>query len=77
MIKFQIIINNQVATLELSFLSDAIRDICLNRDTALKIFGDTKAEKLIDRLADIRAATSPIELISGKPRLIDINSNQY
>lgn len=41
--------------------------MCVNREYAVRVFGNGLAEKLTRRMADIRAAETPIELLVGNP----------
>jgi hypothetical protein len=55
--------------LELAFESRELRDICESESEAKRQFGDAVAEILRHRLADLEAATSPKDLLVGRPRL--------
>ena len=77
MLIFFLLATSNKIFLELSFSSSEIREVCLSQYTAVREFGSFIGEKLIDRLADLRAATSPIDLIAGNPQPIEIRSNQY
>lgn len=57
------------AQLELAFESKELRDVCENEAEAKRQLGDSVAEMLKHRLADLNAATSPRDLIAGRPRL--------
>jgi hypothetical protein len=55
--------------LELAFDSRSLRTICESEAQAQLEFGATVAEILRHRLADMRAATSPKDLVAGRPRI--------
>ena len=55
-------------TLELAFDSKSLRTVCENETQAKLEFGPRIAEALKHRLADLRAATSPKDLLVGRPR---------
>jgi plasmid maintenance system killer protein len=55
--------------LELAFETKELRDVCENEGEAKRQFGNTVAEVLKHRLADLDAAASPNDLIAGNPRL--------
>ncbi len=55
--------------LELAFETKELREICENEAEARRRLGNAVAEALKHRLADLDAATSPRDLIGGKPRL--------
>lgn len=55
-------------TLELAFNSKSLRTICENETQARLELGPRVAEILKHRLADLRAATSPKDLVAGRPR---------
>ena len=57
-------------TLELAFDSILLRAICENEEHAKRELGPAVAEALKHRLADIRAATTIKDLMTGRPRLI-------
>lgn len=54
--------------MELAFNDKHLRTICENEDDAKKELGETVAEILKHRLADLRAATHVKDLIAGQPR---------
>ena len=56
-------------TLELAFESKSLRAICENDAKAKDKLGPPVAETLKHRLADLRAATSTKDLLSGLPRV--------
>jgi hypothetical protein len=55
--------------LELAFESRELRDICESEAEARRHLGDSVAEMLKHRLADLDAASSPKDLLVGQPRL--------
>ena len=55
--------------LELAFESKELRDICENEAEAKRKLGESIAETLKRRLADLDAAASPKDLLAGRPRL--------
>ena len=54
-------------TLELAFDSKSLRTICESETQAKLELGARVAEALKHRLADLRAATSPKDLVAGRP----------
>jgi len=56
-------------TLELAFHTRTLRTLCENETQASNRFGVVVAEALRRRLADLRAAVSPLDLPAGRPRL--------
>lgn len=54
--------------MELAFESRELRDTCEDDAEARRQFGDSVAEMLRHRLADLDAATSPKDLLAGRPR---------
>lgn len=57
--------------MELAFQSRSIREICENETHATCELGSKRAEALKHRLADLRAATSVMDLLVGQPRILD------
>lgn len=57
--------------MELAFETESLRTICESDAHARRELGSTVAELLKHRLADLRAATSPEDLIAGRPRVLD------
>jgi hypothetical protein len=55
--------------MELAFETVEVRRVCESDVEARKRFPEGTAEKLQDRLADMRAATSVAELVAGGPSL--------
>jgi hypothetical protein len=54
--------------LQIAFHTEAIRKVCENEEEAKTQFGTEVTEALKHRLADIRAARSPKDLVAGRPR---------
>jgi hypothetical protein len=54
--------------LDISFESKQLRTICENEAEGILRLGGTVAQALRDRLADIESASSPKELLAGRPR---------
>ena len=72
--------------MQLAFESERLRSICENEDLAKADLGDTMADTLKHRLADLLAARSIYELPAGNPRpkedepecqIIDLAENSY
>jgi hypothetical protein len=59
----------KAVTLELAFHTKLIRLICESEDEASVQLGVAVAEILKHRIADMRAATSPRDLVVGRPRV--------
>ena len=57
--------------MEFAFESKKLRDICESESEAKRHLGDSVAEMLKHRLADLDAARSAKDLIVGRPRLGD------
>lgn len=57
--------------MELAFASKALRTICEKETDAIRELGPRVAEVLKHRLADLHAATSVEDLLTGQPRLAD------
>lgn len=55
--------------MELAFESQALRSICEDEDRARQELDPSVAEMLKHRLADLRAAKTPKDLLVGHPRL--------
>lgn len=53
--------------MELSFETKFLRDACENQDFSNSEFGKKVSARLRSRLADLRAATSVLDLIVGNP----------
>jgi len=54
----------------IAFDSRDLRTVCLTRHAAVARYGEALASVLIDRLADLRAATSICDIIAAEPRLL-------
>lgn len=63
-------------TLELAFKSKELRTICESEAHAKCNLGSKVAEALKHRLADLRAATSIVDLVAGRPRIADGGHSQ-
>jgi len=61
--------------LELTFVSEIIRDICYNEDQAKAMLGEPVALALKRRLADIRAEEFVTGLLAGTPKEIIHNGS--
>jgi hypothetical protein len=57
--------------MELSFQTLQLRSWCEDPESARLSLNPKVADQLKDRIADLRAATSPMELIAGSPRFIE------
>ena len=53
--------------MELAFSTRDLRTNCLDLDSAVSAYGPDVAQSLIDRLADLRAANSLMEVLVGSP----------
>ena len=62
--------------MELAFESKSLRDICEDQITARLELGDTVAEDLKHRLADLHAAISISDLIVGNCRIVGMGDAQ-
>ena len=56
--------------MELAFHTKSVRGTCENEDQAKVELGVEVAEALKHRLADMRAARSPKDLVAGRPRIV-------
>jgi hypothetical protein len=65
MINFSYLI---ASTLELSFATKELRDLCEHEGAAIEQFGERVARNLISRIADLKAADTPCDLLVGNPR---------
>jgi len=63
--------------LELSFDTKSLRQLCENRARAGKVLGRDIANKLVSRLADLRAVTCVNDLVVGHPREIDDSGDKH
>lgn len=57
-------------SLQLAFESKPLRTICESADHARVDLGETVAETLKHRLADLLAATSVRDIVAGRPRVL-------
>lgn len=57
--------------MQLAFATKELRRICTEADFAERQLGDDLAAALIDRLADIRAADSLVELLDYELSIVD------
>lgn len=57
--------------MELAFATRRLRTLCSDANQAAKALGQDRAAALRDRVADLRAASSPLELVAGSPELVD------
>ena len=57
--------------MQLAFESKSLRNICESEDQSKLTLGAEVAEILKHRLADLRAAQSPLDLVAGRPRVLD------
>jgi len=60
----------KMESVELSFATKSLRTRCEDATVALRAYKPEVVESLNNRLADLRAADSPVELIAGSPRLV-------
>lgn len=64
--------------MEVTYETDALRELCEVRPRAARELGNSIARKLFARVADLRAASTVVRLPAGKPhRLKGSRSNQY
>lgn len=66
----------RTGTLEIAFSSIALRTICESEANATHKLGPKVAEVLKHRLADLRAATSVMDLVVGRPRILEDSDHQ-
>ena len=59
-----------MTVLELAFAQKSLRQLCEDEARAKRELGETVAEKLKRRLADLRAASSVEDLVAGRPRKV-------
>lgn len=62
--------------MDLAFSSRKLRQICETEESARQEFGRKVAQKLKMRLADMRAASTPDELLVGNPRITHCSSDE-
>lgn len=60
----------------LAFASREIRDVCERELEAKSLLGVWLAKKLQRRIADLRAARSPVDILIGSPRVIEEEGEQ-
>lgn len=53
--------------MEISFHTQELLELCIDESLADETFGTSAAEALRNRLSDIRAADSVLELLAGRP----------
>ena len=63
--------------MEIAFESKQLREICEDEDKAKYEFGVSVTEKLMGRLADLRAATSVKDLVAGWPRELGDSQDRH
>lgn len=63
--------------MEISFISKVLRTECENEEVAVEKYGTEVAIKLRDRLADLAAARSVLDLVVGKPKEVVANVPTY
>jgi plasmid maintenance system killer protein len=63
--------------LEIAFDTKSLRQICENEDKAKEQLGTKVAGRLKRRLADLRAAASVVDLIAGRPHVLEGAHNRY
>jgi toxin HigB-1 len=56
---------------QLAFASPSLRQLCANRARAKRELGEAVAAKLRHRLADLRSAVTPQDLVAGRPREVE------
>lgn len=61
--------------LEISFETQALRDLCEDESLAAQEIGTAAAEALKSRLSDIRAADSIYDVLAGRPQLGKYHGN--
>jgi toxin HigB-1 len=67
----------RLTVLVLAFDSMSLRAVCEDAAQANTELGPAVAEALRHRLADLRAATSPADLIAGSPRVLHVGAYEY
>ncbi len=72
-----VLIRKEPRKLELAFASKSLRTSCENECQATLEFNARLAEMLKHRLADLRAATSPRDLVTGRPRIVRDAGGEY
>ena len=56
--------------MEISFHTEELLNFCIDESIADQVFGGIAAEALRNRLGDIRAADSVLELLAGRPHAV-------
>jgi hypothetical protein len=59
------------ASMELAFRNRKLRTLCQDHDEAVSVMGESAAEVLRTRIADLRAVTYLAELPAGRPAVVD------
>ena len=62
--------------MEVAFRTPRLRTLCQEHGEAVKAFGQPAADVLQTRIADLRAATSLLDLPAGRPTVLDGESPQ-
>jgi hypothetical protein len=57
--------------MELAFRTPKLRTLCQDDDEAVRVMGESAAEVLRTRIADLRAVTYLAELPAGRPAVLD------
>lgn len=63
-------------SMEIAFDSLPIRQICEDASHAVQNLGPEVADALMDRLADLDAATSVTDILVGRPRVIQKETDE-
>lgn len=67
----------QSVSMEIAFDSRQIRHICEDASKATLTLGANVAGALMDRLADLEAATSVSDIIIGRPRAVQSGADEF
>lgn len=67
----------RATALVIAFDSLSLRAVCENVEQADSELGPVVAQTLRKRLADLRAATSPTDLVAGSPRVLNDGDLEY
>lgn len=59
------------ASMELAFRTRKLRTLCQDHDEAVRVMGESAAEVLRTRIADLRAVTYLADLPAGRPAVVD------
>jgi hypothetical protein len=59
------------ASMELAFRNRKLRTLCQDHDEAVRVMGESAAEVLRTRMADLRAVTYLAELPAGRPVVVE------